>query len=288
MIKPQLSSAPEGPITYPKLASTKLDGIRALTFKGGVLSRSLKPIPNLHIRKVLSPYGGLDGELIVGDPNSPDVYRTTNSAVMAVSGTPKFTYYVFDCPEVPGEFEKRLEYLKSLKLPDFIQVLDQRKLHSDEELELLYQDSLSRGFEGLILRNPSSLYKHGRCTAKSQDSLKLKPQEDFDAVVLGTFEAMENKNEIFTNELGNSARSSHACNKVGKGVLGGFVARDLVTGVEFRCAPGGLTHSERLKLFDQNLIGRIIKYRCLLIGTKDKPRHPRFIGWRSPEDMEQK
>lgn len=288
MIKPQLSSAPEGPITYPKIASTKLDGIRAITSAGRVLSRSLKPIPNLHIQKVLSPYAGLDGELIVGDPNSPDVYRTTNSAVMSISGDPEFTYYVFDCPEVPGTFDERLEYLRGLQLPSFIKVLEQQRLDSDEELERLYQRSLSCGFEGLILRNPLSLYKQGRCTAKSQDSLKLKPQEDFDAVVIGTFEAMENKNEVYTNELGNSARSSHACNKVGKGMLGGFVVKDLATGIEFRCSPGVLTHEERLELFDQVLVGRVIKYRCLLIGVKDKPRHPRFIGWRSLEDMEPK
>lgn len=286
-MKPQLSSAPEGPIEFPKLASLKLDGIRAITADYRVLSRSLKPIPNLYIQKVLSPYQGLDGELIVGPPNAPDVYRTTNSAVMSIEGEPNFTYYVFDMPNHAGTLAQRLQALRlhATSLPPFIKVLDQTWLHQESELDDFYASSLADGYEGLILRNGNSLYKHGRCTAKSQDSLKLKPQADYDAIILSTYEAQTNLNEAFTNELGRTSRSSHQENKVGNGMLGGFVVRDLETGVEFNCAPGTLTHDERIDLWGRDLVGKILKYRCLTIGTKDKPRHPRFIGWRNNIDL---
>lgn len=284
-MKPQLSSAPESAITYPKLASLKLDGIRAITYNNQVLSRSLKPIPNLHIQQLLSPLHGLDGELIVGPPNAVDVYRTTNSAVMSINGNPDFTYYVFDVPNHPGQLSKRLEHLNTLQLPSFVKILRQTTVSSDEELNAYYAQSLQEGYEGLILRNADSSYKHGRCTAKSQDSLKLKPVEDNDAIILGAFEALENLNEAFTNELGRTSRSSHAENKVGKGMLGGFYCRDLATGVEFKCSPGVLTHAERTELWGQDLAGKIVKYRSLTIGVKDLPRHPRFAGWRDGIDL---
>jgi DNA ligase-1 len=92
-------------LTYPLLASPKLDGIRAVVLNDQLVSRTLKPIPNNFIREALShpQYDGLDGELIVGEPTDPGIYLKTNSAVMSVDGEPDFTYYVFDqrAPQSP-------------------------------------------------------------------------------------------------------------------------------------------------------------------------------------------
>lgn len=287
MFKPQLSSEATSPITFPKLASVKLDGIRCVTKFGGALTRSLKPVPNLYIREILSKYQGLDGELVVGPADATDVYRRTNSAVMSHEAEPTFKFMVFDdltCATT-DTFEQRLEALKLRNLPDFIEVLPQYLLRNQDELDEMYAKVLAEGYEGLILRNPASYYKFGRCTANSQDSLKCKPFADSEAVVVGMFEAMENQNEAFTDELGRTKRSSHAENKVGKGTLGGFVVRDLKTDVEFNCSPGMLKHPEREALWGQDLVGKILKYRHLPIGVKTAPRHPRFIGWRDMRDM---
>lgn len=287
MFKPNLAIEPDGAVFFPKYASAKLDGIRCATVEGSALTRSLKPIPNNHIRKLLAPYQGLDGEIIVGSPTAPDVYRTTNSAVMSHDGTPQPTYFVFDLVNNPGTYEQRLQELRTLVLPDFIQVLDQRQIHTQDELDTYYNDLLEQGYEGAILRNPAAKYKHGRATAKSQDMLKCKPYADSDAVILSTYEAMFNGNEAFTNELGRTERSTAASGLTGKGMIGGFLVRDVHSGVEFHCSAGTLTHSERTELMKVDCVGRILKYRHMPYGvmTNNKPRFPRFIGWRDKSDM---
>lgn len=293
MFKPQLSSDAvnlKEQLRFPVLASVKLDGIRAVTKFQGVLSRSLKPIPNHHIQGLLAPYQDLDGELIVGPANAEDVYRVTSSAVRSEDGKPEFTFYVFDDISVESlkqPFEQRLATLQARNLPDFIQVLPQSQVNSTEELASFYETVLADGYEGLIIRNPKSLYKFGRCTEKSQDSLKLKPFADSDFEVLSVYEAMENNNEVFTNELGRTDRSSHKENLTGNGMAGGFEARDCKTGVEFRVAAGTLNHEQRRQVWEKRseILGKFGKYRHMTVGVKDKPRFPRFIGWREKFDM---
>ena len=293
MFKPQLASdiiKLKEPVTFNKLVSAKLDGIRLATWKGQPLTRSLKPIPNKHVADLMRLAPFLDGELIVGPPNAPDVYRKTFSGVMSIEGKPDFTYYVFDdLSDLSLTFEQRLDKLADIesKLPSWCKVLQQSRISNQVELEGYYAGMLDQGYEGVMARNPDSMYKFGRCTTKSQDSLKIKPFQDAEAVVLEVFEAQENLNEAFTNELGYTDRSSHAENKEGKGMAGGFIARDLTTGVTFRCAAGTLTHPEREAIWELKHIfeGQILTYRSMVGGVKDKPRHPRFMKWRSTLDM---
>lgn len=293
MFKPQLSEDAvnlKTDMTFDKLVSVKLDGIRAVTKFGSALTRSLKAIPNQHIRDMLSPYQDLDGELIVGKPNAKDVYRVTSSAVRTETGKPEFKFFVFDdisAESLRKPFHQRLETLRGRTFPEFIQVLPQSWVKNQEELATYYELVLAEDYEGLIVRNPSSMYKFGRATLASQDSLKLKPFADSEFIVLGTYEAMTNNNEAFTNELGRTARSTHQENLTGSGMLGGFEARDIKTGVEFRVAAGTLSHKERAHLLAirEMLPGKIGKYRHMTVGVKDKPRFPRFIGWRDAFDM---
>ena len=84
MFKPMLASdANLDSLRYPLIASPKLDGVRATVRDGVVYSRSNKPIPNKHVHSLFKNYEYFDGELIVGDPTSPTVYRDTVSEVMS-------------------------------------------------------------------------------------------------------------------------------------------------------------------------------------------------------------
>lgn len=288
--KPNLATEPDAkyPLFWNKLASPKLDGIRCvIDDEGKAYSRSLKPIPNKHIQRVLRAYRNLDGELIVGSPTHENCYWTTNSAVMTHDGEPEFQFYVFDRPLSSSQsFAVRQESIWSEEREDeVIRLLPHVLLKSGDECAQYYENLLADGYEGAILRNPNALYKHGRSTAKSQDMLKLKPFKDDEAIVTGVYEAMFNGNEAFTNELGRTARSTAMAGLEGKGMIGGFFARDLVSGVEFDCSAGKSTHDQRRDWWVNQPIGRILKYRHMPIGVKDKPRSPRFIGWRSVEDM---
>ena len=59
-------------ISYPLLASTKLDGIRVIFYKGQILTRSLKKLPNKQLNEKFEPLRQysedynvvLDGEIL--------------------------------------------------------------------------------------------------------------------------------------------------------------------------------------------------------------------------------
>ena len=291
--KPLLSAKADradlGRLSYPLLASPKLDGIRAVVLDGQLVSRTLKPIPNDFIRNALSRpcLDGLDGELIVGSPTDPDIYLKTNSAVMSKSGDPAFTYYVFDIHNMPAKFSDRLaELAEQVGVDSRIVILEHKTINSEAELIAYQEWCLEQGYEGVMLRRPSASYKYGRSTLKEQTLVKLKVFEDGEATVLGMTEEMHNANEATTNALGHTERSSHKENKVGKGRMGTLVVRDLETNVEFEIGTG-FTAAHRQEFWDQAgaVVGRIVRYRYFAHGVKTKPRHPVFAGFRDPIDM---
>jgi DNA ligase-1 len=279
---------------YPVLASLKLDGVRAFIHQGKVMARSFKPIPNIHVQALFSGLPeGFDGELILGDPTAPNAYRKTMSAVMSddkVAGT-AVDFHVFDRMGSGHSFSARFAHVKDYchdySLPH-VKVVEQRPIWTPEALLAMETEALDAGYEGLIVRDPHSLYKHGRSTEKEGILLKLKRFVDSEAIVLGTEELMHNGNEATINELGHTHRSTAQAGKTGLHSLGKFCVRDMTTGVEFEIGTGkGLTRVLRDELWQDrdSLVGRIVKYKHFPTGSKDKPRHPVWLGWRDPLDM---
>ena len=273
-------------LTYPKLASIKLDGIRCVIVDGVAVTRSLKPIPNEHIRGLLSrpEFNGLDGEILCAEPTDPDCYRKTNSAVMSKDGTPPFTFYVFDKHDEDAHFHERLGRAHDLAAQQYdirITLLEHTVVTCKEELDEFEQHAVDAGHEGIMLRCPNGKYKQGRSTAKEQILLKVKRFVDGEAEVVGVQEEMANLNEATKNALGQTERSSHAAGKVGKGTMGALLVRDLVTGVEFSIG-SGFTRADREAAWP---VGTIVKYKSFPVGVKDRPRFPIFLGLRDKADM---
>jgi len=270
-------------------ASPKLDGIRCSIVDGKALSRTLKPIPNKHIYEQLSrqEFNGLDGELIVGSPTSPTCYADSVSNVMSFDKVPAYTYYVFDCHDIPeATYRHRLESLNAgfTRQHPVISVLGQTLL-SCEQAMLIYEDHcVGLGYEGIILRDPEAPYKFGRSTVKEQFLLKVKRFIDQDAEIIGVVEEMFNGNEEQTNELGRTKRSTSAAGLSGKGSMGALHVRDLVTGIDFHIGTG-FTAADRAAMWATPPIGELCKYKHFPVGQKDKPRHPVFIGLRSKLDI---
>src|SRR5688572_14503491 len=112
MFKPMLAATIKDikELTFPLLASPKLDGIRCVILNGKAVTRNLKPIPNDFIRNFLESHpelDGLDGELMLNDPPAPKKieieegeggldFNHVQSAVMSSDGEPDFYYAVFD------------------------------------------------------------------------------------------------------------------------------------------------------------------------------------------------
>lgn len=290
--KPMLAGeADVAALKFPVFASPKLDGIRASVVKGKLLTRSLKEVPNRTIFDLYSKpdFEGLDGELIVGSPTAPDVYRQTVSGVMSRDGSPDFTYQVFDLHNVPAGYDRRLQRLVDAFEDSFghVRVLPQSFIGHPDDLLAYEADQVNRGFEGVILRRPDAPYKFGRSTAREGYLLKMKRFQDSEAVVLEVIEEMHNGNEATTNALGRTERSSHKENKVGKGRMGALLVRDIKTGVEFQIGTG-FTDEDKAWWWERRRgpqVWPVVKYKFFPVGVKDKPRHPVYIGLRSKSDL---
>lgn len=291
-------------VKWPMYMSPKLDGIRALVHMDGVLSKNLITLPQPAVQRKFwhGELIGLEGELIVGQPTDHDVYNTTQSFVMSKSEPevePPCTFWVFDDVSIPSNipFEERYQKfaarVKALQQRGFaVEVLPQQLIDSAEHATHRYELYLDSNYEGAIFRSPQGIYKHGSSTLKEGYMLKWKPKIDFTAQVIDVYESMANNNEATTDNLGHTKRSSHKANKVGKGTLGGVVARDLESGETFRCGIFvGLKKADLQKLWDEHhsgaapLTGRYFDAYKMGYGQKVRPRHPRWIRWRSPEDI---
>lgn len=287
MFKPMLAAEADlDKLTFPLLASPKLDGIRAVVRDGTVFSRSNKPIPNKYVQSLFANYEHFDGELIVGQPTAHDVYRQTTSHVMSHDKEDfHVNFFAFDSVRNPSAryIDRRQWLVDSGENNCGIVIHEQREIVDLSGL-LSYEDILlDEGYEGLILRQPHSPYKMGRSTVKEGYLLKLKRFTDAEFEVIGFEERMKNNNEKVTNELGRSARSSHAAGKAGRGDLGALICKG--DGFTFNVGTG-FSDSERAEIWSNQTAyeGRLAKVKFFAIGMKDAPRHPVFLGWRDRSD----
>ena len=294
-IKPMLASAVTdiNNLRFPLLASPKLDGIRAVIINGVVMSRSLKPIPNAHVQALFGrhEYGGLDGELIVGDPYSPTVFRDTTSAVMSRDGEPDVMFHIFDDmtnPQLPfvQRYTQAYPQVYSRDCDKQMRVVKQHYIQNTSDLERLESAWLAAGYEGIMLRDPKGPYKFGRSTLKEGYLLKLKRFCDSEAEIIGFAEQMHNGNEATRDALGNVERSACKSGLSGKGTLGALQVKDINTGVEFDIGTG-LDDATRVEIWANmdRYRGQLVRYKYFPSGSKDKPRFPVFQGFRDARDL---
>ncbi|UOF79445.1 ligase-like protein [Caudoviricetes sp.] len=283
-------------VNFPVLASPKIDGYRAMIQNGQVVGRSLKPIPNKLIQRILGreDLNGLDGELVVGNPTDPGVFNRTQRGVSAVETTPNFNFWVFDLQGSDMGFRDRHEVAwaraAATKL-DILARVPHTLIRNTRELDEFETAALHQGYEGVMLRHPVGRYKHGRSTLPEGGLMKLKRFDDAEAIVIGAVELMQNLNEAKVSRTGHLERSSHQANMVGKGALGSLQVRGIngpYKGVVFNIGTGfdeALRYELWLLFTIGKLSGRVIKYKYFASGAKDAPRFPVFIGFRPAEDM---
>lgn len=282
-------------LSYPLLASPKLDGIRCVKLNGRALTRSLKPIPNDHIREWVEANlpDGIDGELLLRDWTAP--YREVCSAVMRKSGQPDFTFAAFDFfMRYNDGFNWRLQQLTDwvddAKLAgDILQVVPHTHVNTPEILEAMMDRSIGAGFEGVMVRDPKGPYKMGRSTLKEGYLLKIKLWEDDEAEVIGLVEQLHNANEAETNELGRTKRSTAKEGMVPAGTLGALKVR-FADGTEFEVGTG-LDDKTRAQVWaarDRKEWPLVkVKHQPSPGGRPagEKPRFPVFLGFRSKLDL---
>lgn len=280
-------------LRFPYYGSPKLDGIRCLSLDGEARTRSMKRIPNFHVRDWFAHHktllSNLDGELVVGEPTANDCYARTESALMSHGGKPAFTFFVFDVIDDTGKrtfVERWAEATeRAADWPPNVGLLLMQLLPRLPCLQRFEETVLEQGYEGVMLRRPDSRYKQGRATVTENSLLKVKRFTDAEAIIVGVEEQMANINTATRNELGRTQRSKSRAGLVGKGTLGALTVRGSpgqpFDGVRFSIGTG-FDDALRAKLWEQRqlLAGIQVRYRYFDFGTKDAPRHPIFTGFR--------
>lgn len=286
--KPMLASQIDdlSSVKYPVYASYKLDGIRAIIYQGVAYSRSLKPIPNKSIQEWAmqnkESLEGLDGEFIVGEPNTEEVFRETTSFVMSHDKVGKFSFYVFDIlPAYPEQsYNARKDTLEELYLPGNTKVLQQTLIASKDDLEAFRSNAVEQGYEGAMIKAPEGKYKYGRSSVKEGLLLKLKLFKDEEFKIVGFECKYHNANEAKTNELGRTVRSTSKEGMIPVDTLG-VLYLSTKDGVEFGCG-SGFDDATRKELWEQreSLIGKYATVKYFDQGGYDVPRHPVYKGIR--------
>jgi DNA ligase-1 len=235
--------------------SEKLDGVRAYWDGKQFVSRQGNPFfAPAWFTHGLPADCPLDGELWI----DRKAFQRTVSIVRRQDGGSRWEavkYIVFDAPAVPGPFEARQREMARVAREDccpHVHVLSQAPCDGIAHLqqELAHIELL--GGEGLMLRQPSSLYVSGR----SETLLKVKRFQDAEARVV--------------EHLPGSGRH--------KGRLGALLV-ELLGGRQFSVGTG-FTDAQRER---PPAIGSTITFRYQELTDGGVPRFPSFIRVRTDQ-----
>lgn len=290
MFKPTLAATPSDyeSFSFPLAATPKLDGIRAMTVNGDLLSRTMKTIPNEHIRSRLLCSGiklhGLDGEIITYTEGKMNPLNIVSGNVMRRSGEPDFIYHVFDDFTAPesGYMDRVKTHLETLEETGLVKRVLPVVIENLEDLMAYEAEQLALGYEGVMVRRPDGHYKFGRATERDGILTKIKRFTDHEGDVIGFIELLRNENEAQKDAFGRTKRSLSKEGRVAGGTLGALIIRTEIEGrtMEFELGTG-YTAAQRQEIWDnrESYLGKTVtfKYREIL---KDRPNLPVFRCFR--------
>lgn len=238
---------PLAELVFPLLATPKLDGIRCILKDGQATTRSGNPIPNDYIRETIEAMSeqNLDGEITINGGGFAEAQRQ----VMSKSGTPDFTYTIFDVFDDPDEpYSQRVQMHPACLQPT--------EINNIEELLAYERQCLQAGFEGIILREPDGEYHCGRTSSADQLMLKRKPLHDAEGTIVEAL-ADHDRQQISALTI---ALPQGACFRLGT----------------------GFTAAQRRELYQrrESLAGSCVTFSYQQWLKSGKPRFASFIGLR--------
>lgn len=241
-------------------ASEKLDGVRALwdgqsfrTRNGNVLDAPWRIAGALSKKSGCLQTGRcLDGELYIGRGRFNEcsgIVRRHGDEWIGIE------YHVFDytCPwDSPAQERDQAlqECLQVINLP-FVKYVSQIGIKNHDHLSEYYNSIIELGGEGVMLKNPDSVYQNKR----SSDLLKVKSFHETEATVVG-----------YVPGLGKYS-----------GLIGALICR-LPSGKSFNCG-SGLLDSERTHY--SYFAGQTITVKYFEISKDGIPRFPIYKGIRA-------
>jgi DNA ligase-1 len=175
--------APPGIDPKGYLVSEKYDGVRAVWDGHALRFRSGLPLaaPSWFIDRL--PPEPLDGELWLGRGRFEALSGTVRRLAPDDSAWRRLFYMVFELPGASGDFSARAARLEQVAHDvawSQLAAAPQRVVQDRPALVRLLNEVVRSGGEGLVLHRAAAPYETGRSTSL----LKLKPQQDAEAVVL--------------------------------------------------------------------------------------------------------
>jgi len=292
-------------LKYPLYASVKLDGVRCLIKDGKIFSASMREIENKQIHAALAPLKRHKSWVFDGELYSHQVpFSTFTGNVRAHDRDPGdgWAYHIFDGMPLTDwgnpthslgrrvllTTERVNRVIRRLGVDCNICMVEHAPVSSAQSVASMMEDVVDQGYEGLILRNPNSLYKHGRATVNSGAMYKLKTWVDYDGVIIEVNEMMGIKDGVERSETPTGhLRPVHKQDDLEpKGTFGHFVVElDTPPFVGERIICGswqGLTHELRAEIWDNrdDYQGRWVRFKGQGTGAKDRPRIPKDLEFR--------
>lgn len=177
----------DGPHIDPRhyLVSEKLDGVRAYWDGRSLRFRSGRSVAAPASFLARLPAGqALDGELWLGRRMFDTLSGRVRAEQPDEAAWQPIRYMLFELPGAPGRFDERLQRLADIARAaawPALQLVPHRRVADRTELQALLEATVRDGGEGLMLHRADAPYTTGR----SDLLIKLKPQWDQEAVVVG-------------------------------------------------------------------------------------------------------
>ena len=277
-------------ILFPVYASPKIDGFRGMIQRAVLVSRYGLPVRNVELQARFgkSEYEGLDVELTAGLPHGEGVFNATSRVVKKADAKAEHVRMnVIDYVERAGkaqdswaqDLQQRVKHLPvwlstQIGRDKGIYLIKQTLVRNINQLKSFEAACLTDGYEGVMLRRadqgpyPQKPGKGNRSTLNEFYLARLKRFETDEAVIVA-FHSLEHN--LNTERTATGARSSKKAGIViDKTRIGSVTLRDVKTGKEFDTTVG----STRLREWKgwYMAIGKTVRYKYQLIGTKDRPR----------------
>jgi DNA ligase-1 len=237
------------------LVSEKLDGVRALWDGNTLRFRSGKLIHAPVWFTASLPRHALDGELWMGRHRFDRLSAAVRRHDPLDAEWKTITYQLYEMPGGAGSFSARIATLQAsaahAALP-WLHVLPQARVTDQAALKLKLDQVVREGGEGLMLHRADALWQTGR----SDVLLKLKPQQDAEALVVA-HEAGQGKYQ---------------------GMLGAIVVMT-PEGQRFRLGTG-FTDAQRR---NPPAIGSTVTYRYRDLTSTGLPKFASFLRMRESE-----
>ena len=182
MIKPMLAKPYKDQDPTGWWMSEKLDGVRAIWNGKEFVSRNGNAFNAPPWFTTQFPFMYLDGELFAGRKKFQQCVGTVKKKTPVDAEWEQVTYQVFDAPLLPDIYERRMQVCRAAaQNSPMIEVVPYIKCEDKDHLIKFFTELVSKGAEGVMLRQPGSPYEQKR----SRHLLKYKPVETDEAVVVG-------------------------------------------------------------------------------------------------------